>query len=180
MPRKGKNMKRFMLTVVVSGSVIMSVSHAEPAQPEVEKVYGKLQKVLKEYGIRRWTQANYNLRVTHKTNKLMVHTIHKTGYISPKPVEVEGPNYDGLIVEARVGMGQYSGQAEIPQEWKRTYWTTFINAYSIDKGKSHLYLSISYGSRTDKQMIEKIKKCFGPIVEPISSDNITKAKLIEK
>ena len=173
-------MKRFMLTLVVAGSVIMSVSHAEPAQPEVEKVYGKLQKVLKEYGIRRWTQANYNLRVTHKTNKFMVHTVHKTGFISPKPVEVEGPNYDGLIIEARVGIGQYAGSAEIPQDWKRPYWTTFINAYSINEGKSHLSISISYGSRTDKQMIEKIKKCFGPIVDPISLNKATKSKLVKE
>ena len=122
----------------------MSDANAAPKQPEIDKVYANVYKVLKEYGISAAAQDDYNLRVTHKTNKFMIHTIHKAGYISPKPVEVEGPNYDGLIVEARVGMGQYAGQAEIPQELKRTYWTTFINAYSIDRGKSHLYLSISF------------------------------------
>jgi hypothetical protein len=175
-------MLRILLTIasMLLCGVLMSDANAAPKQPEVDKVYADVYRVLKEYGISGAAQADYNLRVRHKTNKFMIHTIHKTGYISPKPVEVEGPNYDGLIVEARVVMGQYAGQAEIPQQLKRTYWKTFINAYSIDKGRSHLYLSISYGSRTDQQLIEKIKKCFGPIVEPISSENITKGKPIKK
>ena len=173
-------MKRVLLIMATVCGVLMSGANAAPIQPEADKAYEALYKVLKEYGISGVAQDNHNLRVTHKTNKFMIHTVHKTGYISPKPVEIEGPNYDGLIVEARVCMGQYAGQAEIPQEWKRTYWKTFINAYPIDEGKSHLYLSISYGTRTDKMMIEKIKKCFGPIVKPVSSDEITKGKPIRK
>ena len=173
-------MKRFVLTMIAICSVLMSGANASPIQPEVDKVYADVHKVLKEYGISGVSQENYSLRVAHKTNKFMVHTIHKTGYISPKPIEVEGPNYDGLIVEARVRMGQHAGQAEIPQELKRTYWKTFINAYPIDKGKSYLYLSLSYGSRTDKKMVEKIKKCFGPIVQPVSSDTIMENKALKK
>jgi hypothetical protein len=174
------NMKRILLIITVVCSVLMSGASAAPIQPEADKAYEALFKLLKEYKIIGVAQGNYTLGVRHKTNKFMIHTIHKTGYISPKPIEVEGPNYDGLLIEASVRMGKYGGQAEIPQELERTYWKTFINAYPVDEGKSHLYLSISYGSRTDKEMIEKIKKCFGPIVKPVSSDKITKGKPIKK
>jgi hypothetical protein len=80
MLRKGNNMKVFMLTMTAIYSVLMSDANAAPKQPEVDKVYADVYKVLKEYRISAVAQDDYNLRVTHKTNKFMIHTIHKTGY----------------------------------------------------------------------------------------------------
>jgi len=113
MLRKGNNMRRVLLIIITACSILVLGADAAPIQPEADKAYEALYKVLKEYGISGAAQANYNLRVTHKTNKFMIHTIHKTGYISPKPVEIEGPNYDGLIVEAQVRMGKYGGQGHV-------------------------------------------------------------------
>lgn len=61
--------------------------------------------------------------------------------------------------------GSYHGAAEIPQDLRRPYWTTFVNAYPVSGGK-YLWLSLSYGSRADKKRMEAVKTCFGPILPP--------------
>jgi hypothetical protein len=76
-----------------------------------------------------------------------------------------GPSYDGFIVSLALQDGQYVGAAVIPQDLRRPYWTTFVYAYPISKGKQHLHVNISYGSRTDRKVIQQIKDLLESIVD---------------
>jgi hypothetical protein len=70
-----------------------------------------------------------------------------------------------LMVHVTVGDGRYAGAAEIPQDLRGPYWTTFVNAYPIAKGKQHLHVSISYGSRTDQKVIKQIKEMLESMID---------------
>lgn len=101
----------------------------------------------------------------YHTQTFKIHTIYKTGEIAATAHDEEGPNVDGVFLTVSLQDGPYQGAAEIPQDLRRPYWTTFINSYPFATGK-HLWMSLSYGSRSDKKLIEAIKTCFGPVVPP--------------
>jgi len=109
----------------------------------------------------------------HHTQTFKVHAIDKTGQISEAAQDEEGPNVDGILLTVFLQEGSYQGAAEIPQELKKTYWTTFVNAYPA-AGDKHLLLNLSYGSRADKKLIAAIKACMGPAQSSVGntgSDN---------
>ena len=99
----------------------------------------------------------------YHTQTFKIHTVHKTGAISETAHDEEGPNVDGILMKVTLQDGPYQGAADIPQDLKTPYWTTFINAYPVATGK-HLWLGLSYGIRADKKLMEAIKTCFGPIL----------------
>ena len=109
------------------------------------------------------------------TQTFKIHTIHKTGHISEKAHDEEGPDVDGILVSLSLHKGQYSGAAEIPQVINRPYWKTFINAYPVAGGQ-YLWLSVSYGSKTDMKLIEDLKTCFGPLLpqQPATKNPVIK------
>jgi hypothetical protein len=101
----------------------------------------------------------------HHTQTFKIHTILKTGEVSEKAHDEEGPNVDGILLDVTLQDGPYQGAAVIPQDLKGPYWTTFINAYQVADGR-YLWLRLSYGSRADKKLMDAIKTCFGPILPP--------------
>lgn len=111
--------------------------------------------------------------LSHRTRTYMVYSIDKLGRHSEKAHEDVGPMYDGLIVQVTVQDGRYAGAAVIPQDLQEPYWKAFVNAYPILKGKQHLHVNISYGSRTDHVMITRIK---GILESMIDDDPTVKAK----
>ncbi len=97
------------------------------------------------------------LIVEYRTRSFMVHASDKTGRMSEKAHEETGPDYRGLRLTLTLQEGKYTGAAKIPQELRKPYWHTYLNAYPIDRGKRHLHTMLSYGSRTDRKLIGKIK-----------------------
>lgn len=98
----------------------------------------------------------------YRTNVFKVHSIHKTGDISSTPHDEEGPNVDGLLLRITIHDGDRAAAADVPQEILRPYWRTFINTYPAGGGR-YLWLSISYGHRTDKRLLQELKKLFGSL-----------------
>jgi hypothetical protein len=96
----------------------------------------------------------------YHTQIYKVHPItNKVGDISENTYDQEGPKEDGILLQVTVREGVYQGQLKIPYELKAPFWKTFYNAYPITEDK-YLWLSLSYGSRSDKQFIEDLKNCF--------------------
>ena len=114
-----------------------------------------------------------NVTLSYNTRTFMVHSSDKLGRRSDKAHEETGPRYDGLMVHITVGDGRYAGAARIPQNLRRPYWITFVNAYPIAKGKQHLHVNISFGNRTDRETIGKIKNM---LTSMIDDDPKVKAK----
>ncbi len=103
--------------------------------------------------------------LSFNTRTFMVHSSDRLGHRSKEAHETVGPRYDGLIVQITVQDGRYFGAALIPQNLRRPYWTTFVNAYPITKGKQHLHVNISYGNRTDREIIRKVKELLESMVD---------------
>lgn len=151
------------LVVVVSFALLLacSVVAGEPIGGEYR---GKLGAAIRQHHPGAKVEGEGNRLVYRlRTHTFKIHTIHKNGRISQKPHDEEGPNVDGILVEVTIHDGNYLGQAEIPQDLHRPYWRTFINAYPVSGGQ-YLWVSISYGTRTDKKLVDSIKTCFGPVI----------------
>jgi hypothetical protein len=98
------------------------------------------------------------LTMSYKTRTFMVHSSDKRGRHSKEAHETVGPRYDGLLVRVTQQDGPYAGAACVPQDLRKPYWATFVNAYPTAKGKQHLHAAISYGSRIDAALVREVKK----------------------
>lgn len=165
-----------IITLILSSLLISPITYANQKElgqthQELQKIKTKVEKIFDKHKVEiAITLESNRLIARFHTDKFMLHTIHKTGYISPKVYEQEGPNYDGILLDVSLRDGKYVGQAVIPQELNQIYWKTYINAYPINKEKQYLWLALSYGSRTNKELIKEIKECFGPIIQPLQEN----------
>ena len=89
-----------------------------------------------------------------------VHGRSKTGEISPRTYQVEGPNYRGYMLRVRLEKGKYLGQAAVPQTIRGPYYPTFIDARNTKAKQGHHFVSFSFGSRLDP----KIKKAIHEMI----------------
>jgi hypothetical protein len=103
------------------------------------------------------TRRADGLTARYKTRRFMVHNIQKTGKISARAREVEGPSYVGFLLKLDLQKGRYQGAAVIPQDNSRPYWRTHINAHHLSSDE-YVWVSLSYGVRTDRRLVERIKK----------------------
>jgi hypothetical protein len=160
-------MTSFQKIMILGAATVTSVLHASEWQLKLQSVIRSSDpgaSVAIENGV-------YVYR--HHTQTFKVHTLDKTGLISEDAHDEEGPNVDGILLNISLQEGPYEGAADLPQELKKPYWTTFLNAYPTD-GDKHLLLNLSYGSRADKKLIEAIKACLGPLqVTPAISTAIS-------
>lgn len=103
--------------------------------------------------------------LSFNTRTFMVHSSDKLGHRSAKAHQSVGPRYDGLIVKVTQQEGRYFGAAVIPQNLRRPYWTTYVNAYPIAQGRQHLHVNIEYGNRTDRKVIKQVKALLESIID---------------
>ncbi len=152
-------MKNGVLTVGLIAAVAIASRTANADEWQT-----KLQSVIRKFDTNAVVTVENGAYVyRYHTQTFRIHTIQKTGAISETAHDEEGPNVDGIFLNVSLQDGPYRGAAVIPQDLHRPYWTTFINAYPVADGK-HLWLSLSYGSRADKKLMEAVKTCFGPIL----------------
>jgi len=98
-----------------------------------------------------------SLVIKYKTRKFMVHSRYKTGKISDEAFEIEGPSYKGFLVKIHIEKEGTIHQAVIPQRINEIYWDTDLNHTVINNTNKQIHWSISFGARTDKELLEKIK-----------------------
>jgi hypothetical protein len=94
-------------------------------------------------------RTNRRFVAKHGTMEFMVHGRSKTGEVSPNAYKEEGPNYRGFLLAIDVVHGPYQGAAVIPQELRKAYWTTFIDATPLSDRRAHFWIRLSYGGRLD-------------------------------
>jgi len=109
--------------------------------------------------------SNGTVVLSYKTRKFMVHGTYRDGRRVEKAHEALGPQVDGLIVRVKLQDGRYDGAAVVPQGLRKPYWTTYINAYPVAQGKQYLWVNISFGSRTDRDTITRVKQLLASVVD---------------
>lgn len=83
-----------------------------------------------------------------------------TGELAAKPDTETGPNYQGFLLKVGARAGQYrdTSQLVVPQDLHGPYWTTYVNDVPIKGANRYLWVSLSYGVRTDPILLKQIKQ----------------------
>jgi hypothetical protein len=119
-----------------------------------------LEKALKEV----FKEKDIEVKIISQKNRLSV-KYHISPYVSqillaekyPFGNDLdEGSDKDGFILNVYFNKGKYMGSAAVPSTIKNSHWKTFINSYP--SGQNHVYLALSYGAETNKNLLGKILK----------------------
>lgn len=99
--------------------------------------------------------------VEYRTRDFQVYAVSKDGKIAESLHPERGPTHDGFLLQVALQPGKYQGAAVIPQDMRRPYWTTYVNAVSLPDKDEHLHIQLSYGSRTDRELLQQLKAAIG-------------------
>jgi hypothetical protein len=97
------------------------------------------------------------LVVDYLTQIFKVHPISMTGEISKDAHDQKGPSYKGYSLFIEVQPRGQVNQAVTPNTLRRPYWETYIQLTPVTFTDKQLYWGLSYGSRTDKEILSTIK-----------------------
>jgi len=115
---------------------------------------------------------NGQLHISYRTKEYIVERpagkSKTAGMVSRRET---GPQPDGLIM--RVWLSDEVGQFERPQVSDRTYWELYLTQIYMPEMKIYLYANISYGSKTDKRLLQKYRNLAGWL------ENVVAGKLPE-
>jgi len=98
------------------------------------------------------------LTVNHVTQKFKIHARNKRGDFSETAHEEIGPSSTGFILKAQLRPRGEVYQAVTPQTIREPYWVTDLDVTSIGKTDKQILWSLSYGSRADKELLDKIRQ----------------------
>lgn len=101
------------------------------------------------------------LRVSHRVQTFMIHDRSMDGRIATEAREEVGPSHQGFVLFAEVQPAGTVNQANTPQLLRRPYWETWIDVSPLPGSDRQVYWGLSYGSRTDTNLLSKIKAVLG-------------------
>lgn len=166
-------MKLLTATIVVI-ALAASVARGEPLSNDV---VNKLKEVIKK----ECPDAEFEVEGDTFTAKraTMMFTLHgrwKTGEITSKTHQQEGPNYKGFLLHVTSRRGREVYQLVTPQTMREPYWSTYINNPPTPDGKDHYWVSFSYGSRLD----EKVKAAVHEAISSLSENRLADSDTTEE
>jgi len=152
-------MKRAIITIVAILAVVSAGAGAPPPDALVQTLTNTIRKHCPEAKIE---VTEHAFVAKYGTMMFTLHSVSKTGEVSPQTYQQEGPNFKGFILGIALQDGKYEGAAMVPQTLQGPYFPTFIDAPATDDGKKHYQVHFSYGSRLDpglkKAIFEAIPK----------------------
>jgi hypothetical protein len=127
-------------------------------RPELRRVASRIREVLGEQYPEARLRATLNgLVVERHVRNFQVYGRSLTGELQPELSPTRGPEADGFFLGITFQTGPYQGMAVVPQERSEPYWTTHLNAVPLPETHDHLFVVFSYGSRTDRELVRKLK-----------------------
>jgi hypothetical protein len=106
-----------------------------------------------------------SLVATHLTQNFKIHGRNKRGDFSEKAHDEIGPSSTGFVLKAQLRpLGEVT-QAAIPQTLREPYWLTDLDVTSLGKTDKQILWSLSYGSRADKELLDKIRQALKGLKE---------------
>jgi hypothetical protein len=98
-----------------------------------------------------------SLVVAHRSQTFKVHGRNKSGEISEKTHDQVGPSYKGFVLSLHLEPRGEVHQAVTPQTIREPYWLSDLDVTPIGKTDKQIYWALSYGSRTDQELLDKIR-----------------------
>ncbi|MGE5191801.1 MAG: SecDF P1 head subdomain-containing protein [Deltaproteobacteria bacterium] len=99
-----------------------------------------------------------SLVVTYLAQTFKIHGRNKSGAISEKTHDVVGPGFKGFVLQAHLQPLGEVHQPVTPQTIREPYWLTDLDVTPIGKTDKQIYWALSYGSQTDKELLDKIRR----------------------
>ena len=97
-----------------------------------------------------------DLTVSYQTQNYKIHGGSMTGEFSKEAHNETGPTFKGFILTIQVQPKGEINQAVTPQTLRRPYWQTYIQVTPLAGSDKQLYWGLSYGSRTDTNLLARI------------------------
>jgi len=95
--------------------------------------------------------------ITYLPRKFKVHGSTKGGEFTADVHDEVGPSAKGFILQAHVQSRGEVNQAVTPQTIRLPYWATDLDLTTVGQTDHQLYWSLSYGSRTDHDLLESLR-----------------------
>jgi hypothetical protein len=98
-----------------------------------------------------------SLIATFLPQSFKIHGRTKSGAIDEKAHDEIGPSVKGFILKVHLQPLGDENQAVTPQTIHNPYWLTDLDVTPIAGTDKQLYWALSYGSRTDQELLNKIR-----------------------
>jgi hypothetical protein len=98
-----------------------------------------------------------SLTLRYKTRNYMVYSVSMQGRIGKKLMEREGPDDEGVLLRVYMQTKGEDNQFYGAQTHVEPYWKTYLNTIPIKNSEKQVFVTLSYGPRTDKDLISKLK-----------------------
>ena len=126
------------------------IPHQSFADNNFQKIKAEIAKLVKAYYLEATIEENESEFIAKlNTLEYTLHSVYKTGEISERTFNIEGPNYKGFKLKLTfVPTGPYMGQLVVPQTVNGPYFPTFVNAINLET-KEYIHISFAYGKGID-------------------------------
>lgn len=152
-----------------------STSRAAPQQGAIRKKPSDVPKELADVDLRlreacrqvcpsariRYDDGGRQIVVEYSTRDFQVYSVFKDGKIGEQLHVERGPTHVGFLLRVTYQAGQYRGAAVAGQDIRHPYWKTYFTVIESPDAMSHLHVQLSYGSRTDRELLAELKKAIG-------------------
>jgi hypothetical protein len=98
-----------------------------------------------------------SLNATFLPQTFKIHGQTKSGAIDEQAHDEIGPSVKGFVLKVHLQPLGDVNQAVTPQTIHNPYWLTDLDVTPIVKSDKQLYWALSYGSQTDKELLNKIR-----------------------
>ncbi len=152
-------MKIKLLLMNLGMAGFLAVAADAPAQ-ELARVIEELQPVLSTLSPspKVTTNSQSSLAVSYQTQTFKIHSGSMTGEFSKEAHDEIGPTYKGFVLFVDVQPEGEVNQAVTPQTLRRPYWQTYIQVTPVAGSDKQLYWGLSFGSRTDTNLLSQIRQ----------------------
>jgi hypothetical protein len=98
-----------------------------------------------------------SLIATYLPQSFKIHGRNKSGEIDAEAHEEIGPSFKGFVLKVHLQPKGTVNQAITPQTIQTPYWPTDLDVTTIASTDKQIYWGLSYGSRTEKELLDKIR-----------------------
>lgn len=105
-----------------------------------------------------YSNQGKTLTVTFLPQTFKVHNVSLTGEVSKEAHDEIGPSYQGFVLSAHLQPKGEVNMLVTPQTIRRPYWNMDLDVTQLAGSDKQAYWALSYGSRTDKAMLDAIRE----------------------
>lgn len=163
-----------ILLLAVMFARIASADVAAPS-PEIDRVAAILEPLLSSLSPtpKQERESPSSVQFSYRTRSYRVHGASMTGEYEKEAREETGPDSDGFILQVDLQEKGRINQADTPQILRRPYWETYVQTTPVVRSDKQLYWGLSYGSRTDKKLLARIRGAIGKVAEGLPANQST-------